>query len=109
MNELRMIKKLNQDAVLLSIDGEIDIFNIGKVREQLVQLTDGFKEVQIDMKNLNFIDSTGLGMLIGLVRDLKGKNGSVVLINPRPQVMRLLETTGLNTVFEVRRGDESIA
>ena len=106
MNELRLVKEINERTVKIAIIGEIDIFNITSIREKLTQLTDGYSVVEIDLKDLKFIDSTGLSMLIGLVRDLKGKNGNVVLISPKPQVMKLLETTGLNTVFEVRREDD---
>ena len=106
MNELRFVKELNEKTVKIAINGEIDIFNITDIREKLAELTSGYSVVEIDLKGLNFIDSTGLSMLIGLVRDLKGKNGNVVLISPKSQVMKLLETTGLNTVFEVRREDD---
>lgn len=109
MNELKLIRRDDSSSVRLAIIGEIDIYNIGKIRESLVELTEGCSEVQFELTELNFIDSTGLGMLIGLARQLKGKNGSVVLINPRPQVQKLLETTGLDTVFEIRKEDDYIA
>lgn len=102
MQELHVIKRYSEGKIVLSLNGEIDIYNADGIRAKIYKEIDGYHQVIIDLKNLNYIDSTGLAILIGLLKCLRGKNGSIVLNNPKPQVMKLLKTTGLNEVFDVR-------
>ncbi len=105
MEELRVLNKGAEGCIRVALSGEIDIYNAPAIQEELLSLASNSNEVQISLADLNFIDSTGLGMLIRLARELKGKKGSVVVINPQPQVYKLLETTGLDSVLTVRRED----
>jgi anti-sigma B factor antagonist len=51
---------------------------------------------------VSFIDSTGLGVLVGAVRDVRAGGGDLRLVVTQPQIIRLLEITGLDEVFNVR-------
>lgn len=63
------------------------------------RLHDDCKSVVVDLSNLEYIDSTGLNLLLALWRHLKHCGCPLLLTEPRPSVLRLLEMTRLHNVF----------
>ena len=55
--------------------------------------------VIVDLTDVSFIDSTGLGVLVGAVRDVRADGGDLRLVVTEPQIIKLLELTGLDEVF----------
>ena len=91
-----------EDAAVLSLAGEVDVANAGQVRDSALMLVDGgVKKLVIDLASTDFMDSTGLGMLVGLKKRTKELGGDVVIAAPQPQVKRLFEITGLTQVFRI--------
>jgi len=56
----------------------------------------------VDLGRVNFIDSTGLGMLVGVLKEAREMDGDVRLINASREVRRILQVTGLEALFELR-------
>lgn len=99
------LEYLRQDGtVVVRVTGEVDVATSPVLRDELVKLIDdqGNLSVQLDLQGLSFIDSTGIGVLVGLLRRLRDKGGDLTLANPRPSTMRVLEIVGLTQVFEIR-------
>lgn len=89
---------------VVHLHGEIDLFNAATLRRCLEELADaGETRVVVDMADLMFIDSSGLGALVGGMRRLRRAGGQVVLRSPRGQTAKLLEVTGLENVLPVER------
>lgn len=61
--------------------------------------TDGPK-LWVDLGRVNFIDSTGLGMLVGVLKEAQEMNGEMRLMNAGREVRRILQVTGLEALFE---------
>jgi anti-sigma B factor antagonist len=81
----------------LSLDGELDLESAATVRERLHGLLDdGALHLHIDLGELSFIDSRGLGVLIGVARRLHEQGGSLVVSRPTPPVQRVFEVTRLD-------------
>lgn len=80
--------------------GELDAFTVGQFREQLNEL-DTEHRLLIDLTGVPFLDSAGLGALIGGVRRAREAGGEVAVYGPRPAVARLLHTTGFDRVATV--------
>jgi anti-sigma B factor antagonist len=57
--------------------------------------------IEIDLADMAFIDSCGLGALIALHKCVCSRNGTLRLLNPRPPVMQILQLTRMNHLFEV--------
>lgn len=57
-------------------------------------------EINVDLSDVSFIDSTGLGMLVGVLKEAQTMKGAVRLINPGREVRRILQVTGLATMFQ---------
>jgi anti-sigma B factor antagonist len=88
--------------------GELDAFTVGQFRESLADLG-GAGRVLIDLAGVPFLDSAGLGALIGGVRRAREAGGDVAVYGARPAVARLLHTTGFDRVAAVSDSEEDAA
>jgi anti-sigma B factor antagonist len=88
--------------------GELDAFTVGQFRESLSELG-GAGRVLIDLAGVPFLDSAGLGALIGGVRRAREAGGDVAVYGARPAVARLLHTTGFDRVAAVSDNEEDAA
>lgn len=88
------------DHIVCRPVGELDAFTVGHFRESLTELGGG-ERVLIDLSGVPFLDSAGLGALIGGVRRAREGGGDVAVYGARPAVARLLHTTGFDRVATV--------
>ena len=88
--------------------GELDAFTVGQFREALSDLS-GTPRLLIDLSGVPFLDSAGLGALIGGVRRAREAGGDVAVYGARPAVARLLHTTGFDRVATVSDTEEGAA
>ena len=88
-------KRLGQ-TLYVGLAGELDECAAGRVREQLDRImTDDCSRVVFDLAELKFMDSTGIGVLIGRYKKLKARGLPVLLSSPTRSVDRLLQLTGI--------------
>lgn len=80
--------------------GELDAYTVGQFREALGQLANTPK-LLIDMSEVPFVDSAGLGALIGGIRRAREVGGDVAVCCSRPTLVRLLHTTGFDRIVTV--------
>ncbi len=86
----------------VNIQGEIDIYTAGKLKEKLNKILDERNgDLKVNLKELEYIDSTGLGVFIGVLRRLKENGKNIKMMNPRPNIKKLLNITGLDKIFIV--------
>jgi len=102
---LSIEKKYRQDLNVwnVKISGEVDIYTSDKMKETLNEMVEEKNtEIQIDCTNLSYIDSSGLGVLIGVLKKLKEEKNNLVILNARSNIVKLLSITGLDKVFILR-------
>jgi anti-sigma B factor antagonist len=88
------------DCTALRIAGEIDVYTAPDLRQQVINLVDsGTRHIVADLRDVNFLDSTGLGVLVGSLKRLRLRHGSLRLVTSGGRVLRLLVITGLTNVF----------
>ena len=80
--------------------GELDAYTVGQFREALAELSSRPK-LLIDMSEVPFVDSAGLGALIGGIRRAREVGGDVAVCCNRPTLVRLLHTTGFDRIVTV--------
>lgn len=84
----------------IKVDGEIDVATAADLRKLL---TDMYQETQadivLDMTDLCYIDSTGLGVLIGAYGRMHEEGYGVHIVNPRENIAKLLRITSLDKIF----------
>lgn len=80
--------------------GELDAFTVSQFRQTLAELASS-KRLVIDMSGVPFVDSAGLGALIGGIRRTRELGGDVAVACDRPTLVRLLKTTGFDRIVNV--------
>ena len=97
--------ELDQDDGMvhrLRLIGEMDAGTIEVFRNAIGELKEaGAERVILDLGELDFIDSTGLGGLVAALKRFRDVDGDVVLTDVRPRVAKLLELTGLDRAFTI--------
>ncbi|MDQ2663893.1 MAG: STAS domain-containing protein [Candidatus Eremiobacteraeota bacterium] len=92
----------NGDALVFSLRGTLDVTTSPSVRAALIEAAENGKhEIIVDLSQVEFLDSTGLGALIGAHRRALEKNGRVRLVCTDGPIQRLLNITGLMKSFAV--------
>ncbi|MEU8107888.1 STAS domain-containing protein [Nonomuraea muscovyensis] len=102
MDVLEMTRRRHGEMVVVSIAGEVDADNAAKVRRCLDEAaaTHGSRLV-VDLSDLRFIDTTGLGVLVRLRAELSEREGTMALVAPDGQVLRRLRRTNLAPLFPI--------
>lgn len=83
------------------IRGEVDLYTASQLRERLDEATEHGGHVVVDLESLDFIDSTGLGVLVGALKRVRERDGDIVLRNANPSTAKILEIAGLTKLFTV--------
>ena len=90
------------DRTVVEVGGEIDVYTAPKLREQLVELVnEGHYHLIVDMEGVDFLDSTGLGVLVGGLKRLRSHNGDLALVCTQARILKVFEITGLTSVFSI--------
>ncbi|HOQ01064.1 MAG TPA: STAS domain-containing protein [Acetivibrio clariflavus] len=100
--DLKMIEEVLSDSVKITLNGEIDIYTSNELKEKLYNIVDtNKKDLIIDCKELDYIDSTGLGIFVGALKKAKQYEKKVVIINLKDNIKKLFTITGLDKVFQI--------
>lgn len=81
-------------------DGEVDIYTSPKMKEVLIDsLKEKDADILIDCNNLEYVDSTGLGVLISVLKRVRESGNNIIITNLKPNIRKLFDITGLDKVF----------
>jgi anti-anti-sigma factor len=90
------------DVVILALGGRLSFRESDDVFDRVRALgVAGHSKVVLDLRNVSYVDSTGLGAIVGGYTSLTKQGGTLKLVNPNPRTVELLLMTQLNTLFEV--------
>ena len=88
---------------VLRLTGEVDVYTAPQLRERVIELVDGgTQHVLADLGQVTFLDSTGLGALIGGLKRLRARDGSLTLVIGTDRIRRIFRVTGLDRAFALR-------
>ena len=89
-------------VAVLDVGGEIDVATSPELQEILVELIGNGPELLIvNLTDVSFIDSSGLGVLVGALKHVRAAGGDLRLVVTQPHIIKLLNLTGLDDVFSV--------
>lgn len=84
------------------VAGEIDAFTAPKLREELLPLAnEQMNSLIVSLKDVSYIDSTGLGVFIGLLKEVRKNDGELKLVDLSDRLERLFQITGLNNIIDI--------
>ncbi|HEX4541476.1 MAG TPA: STAS domain-containing protein [Acidimicrobiales bacterium] len=93
---------------VLAVRGEVDVYTAPRLRERLIELvSQGSHQVVVDLEGVDFLDSTGLGVLVGGLKRLRSHDGDMILVCTQPRILKVFEITGLTKVFSIHDTVES--
>jgi anti-sigma B factor antagonist len=92
---------------VIEVTGEVDLYNVSELKKALFSITDGrVKSVIVDMKNVNYMDSSGIGALVAGQKKMRAHNGNFILMNIAEDVLNILKLATLDKFFKILQ-DES--
>src|SRR5205085_9044125 len=87
---------------VLAVFGEVDVYTAPHFRERLIELvSEGKHRMIVDLEGVEFLDSTGLGVLVGGLKRLRSHDGDLLLVCTQGRILKVFEITGLTKVFAI--------
>jgi anti-sigma B factor antagonist len=87
---------------VVTVEGEIDIYTAPRLRELLIDLVgQGSYQLIVDLDKVGFLDSTGLGVLVGGLKRVRAHDGSLDLVCTQERILNIFRITGLTQVFGI--------
>ena len=106
MDNMNLIKALEycNGELVICLSGEIDRFNMFPLRETIDEKIRELcpKKLVLDVTDMTFHDSSGVGFLLGRDELIKELGGTLTLRNPNSQIMHYLTLLGLDKFFEIK-------
>ena len=95
---------------VLRLSGELDLNSVPDVRRSIRALIDeGLVNFIINLSELDFIDSSGLGVLVGGLARVREKQGEIKIACSNKRILRVFEMTRLTQLFEIHTSEEEAA
>ncbi|MHB1001417.1 MAG: STAS domain-containing protein [Armatimonadota bacterium] len=100
-------RPINENASILQLEGEVDVYTAPQLKQQIISLLDsGIHNIIVNLESVEYLDSTALGVLIGGLKRLREREGSLDLVCPSPRIKRIFEITGLDKIFDIYSSEE---
>jgi anti-sigma B factor antagonist len=101
--ELEIGTAVEGDACVVTVEGEVDIYTSPALKAALASASEvGCRMIVVDLGGVGFIDSSGLGVLMGALRRAREAGGDLRVVSARDAVARVLRLTELDKVFALR-------
>lgn len=96
---------------VVDVTGEVDVYTAPALRERLIALVEsGRTDLVVDLTQVRFMDSTGLGLLVGVLKRIRGLGGQLQLVIDDERLLKVFRITSLDQVFTIRASrDEAMA
>ncbi len=94
---------------VVEVAGEIDVYTAPRLREVVVGAIEaGHTRLVIDIESVAFLDSTGLGVLVGALKRVRADNGSLDIVCTSERLLRIFGITGLDKIFGLHASVDEI-
>jgi anti-sigma B factor antagonist len=92
----------NKDLLKVGVDGDIDVNSVRQLKKSLEENIEEYKpNIVIDCEKLNYIDSTGLGVLVSALKKVQKYDGTIKITALKPYLSKIFEVTGLTQLFDI--------
>ncbi|MQA78053.1 MAG: anti-sigma factor antagonist [Streptosporangiales bacterium] len=109
--DLSLTTRVVDDRTVVEVAGEVDVYTAPKLREVFIDLVaHGTYHIVVDMERVEFLDSTGLGVLVGGLKRVRAHDGTLRLVCTQDRILKIFRVTGLTKVFPLHKTvDEAVA
>lgn len=102
MSELSVSSRDEGQYAVVDVAGDLDLISAPALRKKLTSLfAEGHRLIVIDLSQVPFLDSTGIGVLVGAQWNVRRNDGNVRIVCSDPRVLRVFTITGLEQVFSI--------
>jgi anti-sigma B factor antagonist len=106
--DLSLDTRTQGEHTVVQITGEIDVYTAPKLREALIDLVNGgHYHLVVDVERVEFLDSTGLGVLVGGLKRVRAHDGTLAVVCTQERLLKIFRITGLTKVFSIRDSVDS--
>lgn len=90
-------------TLVVKLKGELDQCCATEIREKIDKEISlhSINNLVFDFAEISFMDSSGIGMLLGRYKLIKARGGKMLIVRPQPQVSKVMEVSGLNKILEI--------
>lgn len=100
--EVTVTSRTSGARTVVQVTGEIDVYTAPLLREELASLIDSeHSDLVVDLTGVGFMDSTGLGVLVGALKKLRTIGGDLQLVINSEKVLKVFRITALTQVFTI--------
>ena len=98
---MKICSRIENSALKVTLSGELDEYTASCTREELdtIFAKSVCNKIIIDLSELTFMDSTGIGVLIGRYKKMKNNNKQIYILNPNRQIEKIFEMSGLYEIM----------
>ena len=93
--------KADGNIVIISIEGSIDSKTAGDLQSQIMEKVSETNNVLLDLTKVDYVSSAGLRVLLMIYRQIKSKNGKVILVGVSEEIRDVMSMTGFINFFEI--------
>jgi anti-sigma B factor antagonist len=102
--ELTLNRRTEGPFEIVEVGGEIDVYTAPRLREAVVAaIEEGNTRLVIDVEKVEFLDSTGLGVLVGALKKVRADSGTLDIVCTQERILKIFDITGLDKVFGLHR------
>ncbi|RLV48285.1 anti-sigma factor antagonist [Nocardioides mangrovicus] len=106
--DLSLDTRQAEDVTVVAVGGEIDVYTAPKLRDRITELIgEGHYHLLIDMEHVEFLDSTGLGVLVGGLKKVRAHDGSMEIVCNQDRLLKIFRITGLAKVFTIHESESA--
>src|SRR6185436_21038138 len=100
--DLTISSDVREEVTVIHVGGEIDVYTAPVLRDHLDEhISQGRHNLVVDLGGVSFMDSTGLGVLVGRLKLVRVQNGSLRLVCSSERILKVFTITGLDKVFKI--------
>jgi anti-sigma B factor antagonist len=105
---MKVVKRKVGDILVVGFaeTGTLEGSNVGPFRETMASLVENTTKLLIDIGNITFLDSSGLGALVAIWKSISSKNGELKLCRISPSVRTVFELTRIHRILEIYDTEE---
>lgn len=101
---------IKRHTLFIRLDGELDQHNVESMKVRITELIDKYsiKHLVLNFRKLNFMDSSGIGFIIGRYNRLKQVNGEIILCSMNDNIKRIVMLSGIHKICTIKQDEDEV-
>lgn len=102
---MSITSKMENNSLYVLVTGDVDHHNVKKIREEIDELimTLNPREVNFDLSKVDFMDSSGLGLVLGRYKKQTETGGTLKILNPTKRIAKILQLAGVDKIIKIEK------